>query len=432
MVVNGTYNIVDSIFVGKGVGPNGIAAVNLVFPVQLFLIGAGSLLGIGAASMISIRLGEKREESAERLYSSIVYLTLILALLITLFGQLMKESIIQILGTNSVLWHHTDDYLSVVLSGVVFILFPVAMNNILRSQGYAKEAMSSMLISAMINIALDPILIFGFDMGTRGAAMATVMARAFSMIYLVHVMFFSRRNLLKFRPLDIVPEKTTFTKAMGIGSASFVRQVSGSILALLLNNKLISLGGEGYVAAYAVFQRFSSFLFLPILGLGQGAQPLLGYSFGAKDHHRLKMVFKTALVYSTALAAAGCMVMVAFPKQIFSIFLNDMRFIGKYSYIMKIMGGAFFAVGIHVMVSTYFQSIGRIRETVIVSGMRQLLLFLPLMYTFGAIWGIRGVIFAFPVSDVAAAMIVMVMYLRFEKKRSCGDGQVQRTGHKDT
>jgi len=399
MFINALYNVTDSVFVGKGIGASGIAAVNLVFPVQLIFVGLGSMMGIGCAAMISIKLGEKDKEGAERLLANILYTILILSPVITALGHIFKRQLLALLGAEGALYEMTESYLSIILSGTVFVLFPVALNNIMRAQGLARESMNSMLISALINIALDPIMIFALKMGTAGAALATVLARSFSLIYLVRIM--------------ILPVKKEYLKALGIGGSVFVRQAAGSVLALLVNKRLMHVGTQDDVAIFAIFQRFSSLLFMPLLGIGQGAQPLLGYNFGAGEYRRIREIFGISMAWTSLTALSGAALMSFFPAGIIGFFVSDPEFVRRSVPVMRILASGFAFIGIHIMISTFFQSVGRVYETIVSAGLRQLILTIPAMYILSGRFGVKGLWYAFPFGDIAGALILALMMLFF-------------------
>lgn len=413
MFINALYNVTDSVFVGKGIGASGIAAVNLVFPVQLIFVGLGSMMGIGCAAMISIKLGEKDKEGAERLLANILYTILILSPVITALGHIFKRQLLALLGAEGALYEMTESYLSIILSGTVFVLFPVALNNIMRAQGLARESMNSMLISALINIALDPIMIFALKMGTAGAALATVLARSFSLIYLVRIMLHSDKREIDFRPKMILPVKKEYLKALGIGGSVFVRQAAGSVLALLVNKRLMHVGTQDDVAIFAIFQRFSSLLFMPLLGIGQGAQPLLGYNFGAGEYRRIREIFGISMAWTSLTALSGAALMSFFPAGIIGFFVSDPEFVRRSVPVMRILASGFAFIGIHIMISTFFQSVGRVYETIVSAGLRQLILTIPAMYILSGRFGVKGLWYAFPFGDIAGALILALMMLFF-------------------
>jgi len=287
MMVQALYNLVDTIFVGRGVGTMGIAGLTIAFPIQMISMAVAQTIGIGGASIISRSLGSDDPERAERTMGNIFLLVIAISSITTILGLIFIEPILRFFGATETILPYSMEYMKVILLGTVFFSFAVASNSIVRSEGNAKVAMFTMLISAGLNIILDPIFIFVFNMGIRGAAIATVLSQATTAIYLVYYFVYGK-SVISFKIKNLKPDFKIIYETFVIGASSFARQVSGSFIAIILNNTLAFYGGDLAIAAYGIINRLLMFTFMPLFGVVQGLQPIVGYNYGAKQYDRVK------------------------------------------------------------------------------------------------------------------------------------------------
>ena len=311
MIVMALYNLVDTIFIGRSVGSLGIAGLAIVFPLQMFIMSIAQMLGIGSASIISRSLGAKNFDKAKLTFSNVYLVSIFFSILIVGAGLIFSSSILKSFGATENILPFAKDYFGIIIFGTFFFSFDMISNNIIRSEGHAKVAMFSMFTGAILNIILDPIFIFGFKMGIKGAALATVLSQ---MCMTIYILFFFRSGKSSLHIKDIYPRlKIKIIKEiMAVGSASFFRMVLGSLLVIIVNNSLKVYGGDIAIAAYGVISRLVRFIFMPLFGIAQGLQPVLGYNFGAKRYKKAKLSVTIAMRNATIITSLGFITIMLF------------------------------------------------------------------------------------------------------------------------
>lgn len=408
MIVMALYNVVDAIFIGHGVGTAGIAGVALVFPIQMIVGGIGQMVGIGGASILSRTLGEKNFEKANQILGNVIATVAAFSLAIMLPGLLFMDELLLLFGASPTLLPYAKEYLFYILLGIFMHSLAMALNNLARAEGKAKIAMVTMLVSALMNIVLDAIFIFGFDMGIRGAAIATLISYIASALFVL-IYFRSGQSLLRLRlreiRFDFAIQKEIFT----IGISAFVRQTTTSLLVILLNHTLGRYGGDLSIAVYGVVMRLTMLIFTPILGISHGFQPIAGYNFGAKNYARTRESFLLAMNVSTWIATGGTLIVFLFPEFLLSIFTTDVALIREGKSALLFMVFAFPTVGFQVMGTTLFQATGKATETFILTLSRQILFLIPLVFILPKFFEITGVWLSFPIADVLSAILTLVM-----------------------
>jgi len=421
MTVNALYNVVDAAFVGRGVGTSGLAGVSLVFPLQMAYLALSQFIGIGGGALISIALGEKDRDKARRLMGNVWFFFGLLAPLLTAAGFYFKDDLITLFGATGEVVSYTDDYLSVILVGTAFTVFSMIMNNILRAQGYAREAMLSMLIGVLTNIILDPIFIFVFRMGTAGAAWATVIARFCSSAFILYLYWNKKYEFVRPGRADLFPSFLLLYRIMGVGLSALFRQSAGSVLLIVVNNILVRLGGQGDVAAFAVINRTMMLILMPVFGLAQGLQPIIGYNYGAGRMDKvLKSVYLTIAV-ATAVTALGFILGEFFPETLLSLFSTDKVFVSDAALYMKLFTSMFPLIGFQLIISTLYQAMGHVRPSVFISLLRQIIILIPLLMVLSPVWGLSGVWAAFPLADILSFGVIYVMFISFRLKFEHGN-----------
>ena len=416
MLVMALYNIVDTIFIGHGVGPNGIAGLSIVFPIQLIVMGFGQMFGMGGASIISRAFGAKDYEKANRTFGNQILSVIIFTILVMLPGLLFPKEILTLFGATEAILPYSLSYYRIIVFGAGLFMFAMMSNNVLRAEGHAKIAMSNMIISALLNIILDPIFIFGFKMGIQGAALATVLAQGIVVFYLIYH-FTKGESYFRIKLKYLKPHFKIQKEMFAIGLAAFARQVAGSFIVVIINNKLGYFDPTGiYIAVYGIINRLFSLFFMPMFGIGQGLQPILGYNYGAHRLDLAKKAVKLAFTWATTIATIAFIVIQVFPEFLMSWFTSDSHVTEVGAYAIRRMTLLFPILGFQIIGSTIFQALGHATEALILSLSRQVLFFVPLFYILSHYYGFFGVLITFPLADILAFGITLVLLIREFKK----------------
>lgn len=414
MLVQSMYNLVDTIFVGKGVGTLALAALAVCFPIQMLLLGVGKTVGIGAASIISRRLGAGKDEEAGRTAGGSFVLAALLGLAISLTGLVFLDGALRLFGAGDTVMPYGRDYLSIILLGGTFFSVTVCSNDIARSEGNAKVAMISMFMGAGINMILDPIFIFGLNMGIRGAALATVIGQVSAFVWITSYFFFSGRSYLKFDCRHLVPGFLQSWKIIRIGSPAFARIVGGSLMALTVNNAIMHYGLPLHLAVLGVANRVMIFALMPIFGLVQGLQPIVGYNYGARAYHRVRKALKYAVISASVLTGSYFLLFQLAPGFLLGLFSNDRELISQGSGILRIIVLMMPLVGFQVIGAGTFQALGKAAIALFLSTSRQILFLIPLALLLPLVISpsLQGVWLAFPCADLLAACLTGYFFLR--------------------
>ncbi|MCK4957590.1 MAG: MATE family efflux transporter [Candidatus Cloacimonetes bacterium] len=414
MIVMALYNVVDAIFIGRSVGTLGIAGLAIAFPMHMIVLAFGTANGIGAASIISRAFGEGDLEKANKTFGNAMFSVIAISVLLTTFSLIFIEPLLRLFGATDEIMPYAKDYLSIIILGTIFFVFAISSNGIIRSEGHAKVAMGSMVVSAILNIIFDPIFIFWFNMGIRGAAWATVLAQFITVGYLLY--FYSTgKSVLHIKWSSIHFNLSIQKEIFSIGMSSFARQIASSLLIIILNHLLALFGGI-YIAIYAIINRVLRFVFMPIFGIAQGMQPILGYNYGARNYDNAGKVIKLAILHATAIGISGLIILYLFTAQIFSLFSNDSVLISKGIEAMRIVILALPFVGFQIIGATSFQALGKAVPALILSLARQVIILIPLLLIFSKVFGLNGIWASMPVADTLAALITFVFFVNLMRK----------------
>lgn len=411
MFVNSTYNLVDAIFVGQGVGPLALAALAVTFPIQMIILATAQVVGIGSASIISRSLGAGNSRRADRVAGASFANTTVGAVALTVAGLWFLEPLLRLFGATEAVLPYAHDYMSVILGGCVFFSFAVSSNNVVRSEGNAKVAMSSMVIGAIVNLILDPVFIFGLGMGVRGAAIATVIGNVCSFTFLT-AYFMSGNSILKIRLADLAPDLKTLPEVIAVGAPSFARVVAGSLFAIVLNHSIIHYGTELHLAVMGIANRVLMFMFLPLIGLVQGLQPILGFNYGARNNARVKEALWKGVAVGTTMALSGFAVLMCFPRAILMLFNTDATLLGEGVTILRILATMMPVIGFQTVGASLFQAIGKAFPALFLSMSRQVFFLIPLMIALPFFMRLTGVWLAFPISDLLSTFVTAVWVRR--------------------
>ena len=424
MLVQAMYNFVDTIFVGKGVGSMGIAGISISLPVQIFVMAFAQMFGIGGASVISRSLGERDHKKARRAAGNVMVFSVAFGLVMTLLGQFFLDQLLIMLGASEAIIPYAREYLGIILLGSAFFSFGMAMNHVVRAEGKPKIAMAAMLISAVLNIILDPIFIFSLNLGIWGAALATVLSQAATSIYVLFY-FLSGKSLLRISLRSLIPEWRIMRETVSVGLSAFSRQVAGSLLAVVLNNSLVFYGGDIAVAVYGVINRLLMVFIMPMFGVNQGFLPIVGYNYGARKMRRARESVKLASAVTTVIALFSSIVMFLFARQLISIFTDETELIESTIYALRIVILATPTIGVQVIASGMFQALGKALPALFLSLLRQIIILIPLILVIPRFLGINGIWISFPLADLIAFAISLVFYLRELKIFHSGELNVE-------
>ncbi len=415
MLANSLYNVVDTIFIGRGVGTLAIAGIGIVFPIQMIIMAIAQLFGMGAASMVSRSLGKKDFGRASNIVGNSFIASFVFGTFAAIMVFILLNPILRVFGATENILPFARDYLSIVTFGFIYFPFLVSSNNLIRAEGDAKNAMIVMLVAIGLNIILDPIFIFALDMGIKGAAYATIIAQFSGFIYIV-LYYILGRSSLKIRMVHFRMRWLIFKEMVSLGFASFVRQVSMSILIIVVNNSLRAYGGDISIAVFSVVNRVVMFITMPLFGIVAGVQPMIGFNYGASNMGRVKGSLKTSVLTTLAIGAVFCIIILAIPSKIIGLFTIDTELINNGIFPMRMIALLFPFIGFQMIGASFFQSIGKARPSIVLSLSRQVLFLIPLILILPLLIGINGIWIAFPIADFLAILITGVLIYREIRK----------------
>ncbi|MEN6405799.1 MAG: MATE family efflux transporter [Thermoguttaceae bacterium] len=405
MMAQAMYNLIDRVFIGWALGGDGIAGIAVAFPFMLVVLAFSMLIGFGATSQISIRLGQRRKADAERILGNATTMLVAVSLAITASGLLFLDPVLNLLGASETVLPLARDYLHVIVLGTVFQMVGFGLNTAIRGEGNPRVAMLSMLISVVLNVILAPIFVFGFHGGMRGAALATVVSQAVSAVWVV-AYFFGGKSVLRIHWRTLRPSWPVCVGICAIGSPPFAMQLTASLLQCLLNRQLHVYGGDAAVAAMGIIYALLMLVAMPIFGINQGAQPIIGYNYGACRYDRVRQTLLTAILAATTLTVLGFSTAMLFPVPLIRLFApHDPALIDVGAHAIRIAVSMFPIVGFQIVSAAYFQAVGKPKEALFLSLSRQLLILVPALLLLPRLFGLQGVWAAMPTSDLAASVL---------------------------
>ncbi len=410
MFVMALYNVVDTIFIGQVVGPLGIAGLTIVFPIQILVMGIGLMIGIGGASLISRSLGARDFEKAERTLGNAILLAVILGVLIAIVGLSNSSFWLRLVGASETILPYAKDYLDIILLGTAFRIFAMGINQLVRAEGNARVAMISMLIGAILNILLDAVFILALRMGVKGAAIATVLSQVITSLYIIHYYLFQGSSV-KVHMKNFVPKLIVIRGIMIIGFGSFVRMAGGSLVAIIVNRTLVAYGGDLAVAAYGMVHRVMMFAFMPIMSVGQGLQPILGFSYGAKRPDRALKVIKLSAIVATIFSIISFLFIFFFHAPIMRVFTNDASLVSAGSHAARLIFLAAYLIGFQMVGSVVFQALGKTVPTFVTATSRQILFLLPLVFILPKFLQLDGIWLSFPIADALSFILTLAFFI---------------------
>ena len=408
MFVMTLYNAVDSIFIGRFVGPLGIAGLSIVFPLQMFSMGVGAMFGMGGASLVSRMIGANRIDRAEHALGNSISPIIILSLIIMIAGLVNPDFWLRLMGASETILPYARDYMTIILYGMFFMTSAMSMNNLIRAEGNAFIPMLGMVIGALLNIILDTIFIVPLKMGIQGAALATVIAQIVTVCFFLRY-YITGRSYLKIRPRNLLINFGILKEIMAIGVASFARTLATSFTAIVINRLLVTYGGDLGVSAYGIVNRLMMFAMMPAMVFGQGLQPVLGFNYGARRFDRALRAIKLAIIVSTVTSSVMFLILYFLPQPFIGIFTVDSALIDMGSYAAKRIFLALYLLGFMMVGSLVFQSIGNAKKAFITSLARPFLFVLPVVFILPQYMGLDGIFYAFPIAD--ACTFILTIFL---------------------
>ena len=434
MTASSLYNMVDSIFIGHGVGALAISGLALTFPLMNLAAAFGSLVGVGAATLVSMRLGQRDYETAQRILGNVVVLNLIIGISFGLLTLVFLDPILYFFGASDATIGYAREYMSVILWGNVVTHMYLGLNAVLRAAGHPRKAMYATILTVTINAILDPLFIFGFGWGIRGAAIATVLAQILALVWQFRI-FSDRNELLHFRRGIYRLKGKIVRNVLAIGMSPFLMNLAACFIVILINKGLKEYGGDLNIGAYGIVNRLGFFFVMIVMGINQGMQPIAGYNYGARQFDRVDRVLKLTIIGATCVTTLGFLIGELAPRLAVSVFTDDPELVRLWAEGMRIVFFCFPIIGFQMVTTNFFQSIGMAGKAIFLSLSRQLLflmpglIFLPRIFDELTPWdGSWGVWCSMPLSDFLASLVAGVMlfyqFRKFKAKAAAGRGEI--------
>ena len=417
------YNMVDSIFIGQGVGPLAISGLAVTFPLMNLSTAFGTLVGAGAAVMLSVLLGQKNYKAANKVLGNVVSLNIIIGLIFMAVSLIFIDPILYFFGASENTLPYAKEYITIILIGNVITHVYFGLNAAMRSSGFPKKAMALTIFTVVFNTILDPIFIFVFDMGIAGAAWATVLAQTVAMI-IVLKHFSDKERAFHFEKGIFKLDMRVAKDSLAIGMGPFLMNAAACLVTLFINQQLRDYSGDLGIGAYGICNRLIFMFIMICMGLNQGMQPIAGYNYGAKQYSRVKEVFWMTAKLGTIVTCICFIIGMFFPRVAVGIFTHDEALMEMASHGLRILVIGFPIVGFQMIGTNFFQCLGMVKKSVILSLSRQILFLLPLLYALPLWHGAEGVWMSFPISDVLSALLTAILLRRlFKKFNKLQDGE---------
>ncbi|MCC0634993.1 MULTISPECIES: MATE family efflux transporter [unclassified Clostridioides] len=416
MMVTSLYNVVDRAFIGsmEGVGSIAIAGLGVTMPVFTLIIAFGMLVSVGASTSLSIKLGERNKKEAEKILGNALTLSIIISIIITVLGLVFLEDILFLLGASKDSISYAKDYMSVILLGTPFNLIAFSLNNAIRAEGNPKLAARTMIVGCILNLILDPIFIFVFNLGIKGAAIATVLCQVVVFTWVAHYFIRGKSNL-KLKKYNLKLDTNIIKKIFAIGMTPFAMEVAISITHVFTNNSLKAYGGDLAIGAMTALTSILLMFMMPVFGLNQGMQTIISYNYGAKQFERAKKTLILSIIVSIVILSFGFLVVQVYPEVFVGIFNKDSNLMEIAVRGININLITLPIMGISIVGPVYFQCVSKVKHSMFLTLLRQFILFIPLIIVLPIRFNLDGVWLAQPIADFIA-MIIVLLFLRREFK----------------
>lgn len=415
MTASSLYNMVDSAYIGQGVGPMAISGLAVTFPLMNLSTAFGTLVGVGASTLISVLLGQRNYSVARRVLGNVIIMNCVIGLLFMAVSLLFLDPILYFFGASEATIPYAREYMQVVLIGNIITHLYFGLNAVLRAAGHPRKAMYATILTVALNTILDPIFIFVLDMGIRGAAIATVISQLVSLIWQIKI-FSNKEEFLHFSKDMMKFDYKIAYRSLSIGMAPFLMNVASCFIVILINKGLqtygdmeMAGGGDLSIGAYGIINRLSFLFVMVVMGFTQGMQPIAGYNYGAQLYDRVIKVLRLTIICATIVMTAGFLVAMIFPELMVKIFTSDPQLIDLSSKGARLVFLAFPIVGFQIVTSNFFQSLGMAKKAIFLSLSRQLLFLAPCLIILPRLIGVKGVWLSLPISDIISTIVTIFM-----------------------
>ena len=411
MTASSLYNMCDSIFIGQGVGPYAIAGLAVTFPLMNLSTAFGTLVGVGASTLMSVLLGQKNYQAANRVLGNSIVMNIISGVLFMAVVYAFLTPILYFFGGSDNTVRYAREYMIIILSGNIITHLYFGLNNVVRVIGLPKKAMGATILTVVVNCILDPLFIFVFGWGIRGAAIATVLSQLIALVYILGLISDKNRVVHLQRGIYRLRRKLV-SQMLSIGLAPFLLHIGACLIVIVLNKQLIKYGGDMAIGAYGIVNRLGFIAIMIVIGLNQGMQPIAGYNYGANKHERVTAVLNLTIKWATLITTIAFLVAEIFPRALTRLFTSDPELINHTVLGMRIYFCTFPIIGFQMVASNFFQCIGLVKKAIFLSLTRQVIFLLPLLIILPPIFKIGGVWWAIPASDIFASVLTAYMLYR--------------------
>lgn len=418
-LINVLYNIVDRIYIGHipEIGDLALTGVGVTFPIIMLISAFSALAGMGGAPLASIKLGAGDKDEAEKILGNSTTLLLIFSVILTIVFMIFKEPLLYMFGASDNTIVYGLDYITIYLFGTIFVQFALGLNMYISAQGFAKTAMLSVLIGAITNIVLDPIFIFGFNMGVNGAALATIISQCLSAIWVLYFLISTKsKSIIKIKRKHLHINKKITLSIIALGVSPFIMQATESLINIVLNSGLQRYGNDLYVGSMTIMMSVMQLLVVPIQGLTQGVQPIISYNYGAKNFDRVKKTFKLLIIISFTATTLGCIAIIIFPEIFVGMFTQKEELAVLTSQMIKIYMAGMWAFGLQMACQSTFMGLGQAKISLFLALLRKVVLLIPLALLLPIKFGVNGIYYSEPIADIVASFTTLTVFLLSYKK----------------
>ncbi len=415
MTAASLYNITDSIFIGHGVGAMALSGLAITFPLMNLAAAFGSLVGIGASTLLSVRLGQKDYATANNILGNVLVLNVIFGIAYSIVILIFLKPLLYFFGASDHTFPYAYDFMQILLCGNVVTHMYFGLNAMLRSSGHPKKAMFATIFTVIINMVLNPLFIFGFGWGIRGSAFATVISQVVVLIWQIHI-FSDKNNFIHLKKGIYRLKKNIVKDSLSIGMAPFLMNAASCVIVVLINQGLIKTGGDLAVGAYGIVNRVAFLFVMIVMGVNQGMQPIAGYNYGAGLNARVMEVLKKAIIIATIVMTIGFLIVELFPHAVASVFTTDESLINQAVIGMRYVFFMYPLVAFQMVTSAFFQSIGKPKKAIFLSVTRQVIFLIPCLLILPRILGTNGVWISLPIADTLSIVVSLVLLITEMKK----------------
>ena len=415
MVASSLYNMIDSIFIGQGVGAMAISGLAITFPFMNLSAAFGAAIGVGSAAFLSVKLGQRDYDIANKILGNNVMLNIIIGIMFGVLGLLFLDPILRFFGASDATLPYAHEYMAIILSGNAITHLYFGLNAVLRSAGKPRTAMYLTIFTVIINAILDPIFIYTLRLGIAGAAYATILSQTMALAWQWYI-FSDKRQFLHFDYSKFRIEMPIVRNIISIGISPFAMNACACLVVIFINNSLMKYGGDMAVGAYGISNRLCFVFVMVTMGVCQGMQPIAGYNYGAQNYHRMFEVLRLAIITGTLICAVGFFIAMLLPEQCARLFTTDAELIENSVVAMRYNMGLFLIIGAQMVITNFFQSIGKAKVSILLSLSRQLLILVPMIAILPQFMGLNGIWLSLPLSDGIAALMAYAMLWIYVKK----------------